>query len=112
MIRRPPRSTLFPYTTLFRSWGAAAVNLAARELLHGNAYFVEEVLHRVEGAAPRPLIEAIRRVPWEQESDLPIAVPGEYGFVHHCVEIAFWCDMHRPSLEDALIFLVEAAGGC
>src|SRR2546422_4630229 len=23
MIRRPPRSTLFPYTTLFRSWGRA-----------------------------------------------------------------------------------------
>src|SRR5258707_5102722 len=23
MIRRPPRSTLFPYTTLFRSWVAA-----------------------------------------------------------------------------------------
>src|SRR2546426_8047691 len=26
MIRRPPRSTLFPYTTLFRSrWGRAAI---------------------------------------------------------------------------------------
>src|SRR2546430_9790141 len=25
MIRRPPRSTLFPYTTLFRSLGANAV---------------------------------------------------------------------------------------
>src|SRR2546425_13132356 len=25
MIRRPPRSTLFPYTTLFRSLGVAAV---------------------------------------------------------------------------------------
>src|SRR3712207_9588160 len=25
MIRRPPRSTLFPYTTLFRSLGAAHV---------------------------------------------------------------------------------------
>src|SRR5258708_31286126 len=24
MIRRPPRSTLFPYTTLFRSWPADA----------------------------------------------------------------------------------------
>src|SRR2546427_4721211 len=24
MIRRPPRSTLFPYTTLFRSWMVAA----------------------------------------------------------------------------------------
>src|SRR5205809_3894851 len=23
MIRRPPRSTLFPYTTLFRSWEAS-----------------------------------------------------------------------------------------
>src|SRR3712207_2313520 len=27
MIRRPPRSTLFPYTTLFRSGGPAAVRL-------------------------------------------------------------------------------------
>src|SRR2546430_14385860 len=26
MIRRPPRSTLFPYTTLFRSYGAEAVH--------------------------------------------------------------------------------------
>src|SRR2546430_4938412 len=25
MIRRPPRSTLFPYTTLFRSWIGAAL---------------------------------------------------------------------------------------
>src|SRR5687768_18330860 len=25
MIRRPPRSTLFPYTTLFRSSGGAAI---------------------------------------------------------------------------------------
>src|SRR5687768_17707954 len=30
MIRRPPRSTLFPYTTLFRSPGA--VHAAVREL--------------------------------------------------------------------------------
>src|SRR5258708_9322041 len=25
MIRRPPRSTLFPYTTLFRSWPARSI---------------------------------------------------------------------------------------
>src|SRR5947207_7682225 len=30
MIRRPPRSTLFPYTTLFRSIGSAAQVRAAR----------------------------------------------------------------------------------
>src|SRR5260370_30032333 len=28
MIRRPPRSTLFPYTTLFRSIGGVAIGLA------------------------------------------------------------------------------------
>src|SRR2546427_7509400 len=26
MIRRPPRSTLFPYTTLFRSFGAVEID--------------------------------------------------------------------------------------
>src|SRR3712207_8391135 len=30
MIRRPPRSTLFPYTTLFRSCGVRDANRAAR----------------------------------------------------------------------------------
>src|SRR3712207_8280735 len=32
MIRRPPRSTLFPYTTLFRSDRAAATGRAAFDL--------------------------------------------------------------------------------
>src|SRR2546429_9580226 len=30
MIRRPPRSTLFPYTTLFRSFSRAAPSFARR----------------------------------------------------------------------------------
>src|SRR2546430_11632138 len=30
MIRRPPRSTLFPYTTLFRSIGVVCANTAAQ----------------------------------------------------------------------------------
>src|SRR5256885_5711839 len=36
MIRRPPRSTLFPYTTLFRSGGARASH-PAEWLLHNAA---------------------------------------------------------------------------
>src|SRR2546429_3863904 len=32
MIRRPPRSTLFPYTTLFRSVGDMTLFLMAKEL--------------------------------------------------------------------------------
>src|SRR3712207_6906393 len=32
MIRRPPRSTLFPYTTLFRSW--AELGSVWRDVMH------------------------------------------------------------------------------
>src|SRR2546426_1788647 len=32
MIRRPPRSTLFPYTTLFRSGSARGTNRASRRI--------------------------------------------------------------------------------
>jgi len=92
------------------TWGAAAVNLAARELLHGNIYFVEEVLHRIGDRAPRVLRDAIHRVPREAEGDLPITVAGETGYVVHCVEIAFWFVMHDRTLEEALMYLAQAGG--
>src|SRR3712207_9201813 len=37
MIRRPPRSTLFPYTTLFRSQAAAATPLMSAHISHAAA---------------------------------------------------------------------------
>ena len=92
------------------TWAAAAVNLAARELLYGNIYFIDEVLHRIGDRAPRPLRDAIHRVPREGEGDLPIAVEGEAGYVVHCVEIAFWFVTHDRTLEEALIFLAQAGG--
>src|SRR2546422_4008888 len=39
MIRRPPRSTLFPYTTLFRSLATLFVNLLAQLLKRFPARF-------------------------------------------------------------------------
>src|SRR5437867_9608489 len=39
MIRRPPTSTLFPYTTLFRSTMLAAINEALTELAERDPYF-------------------------------------------------------------------------
>src|SRR5256885_6173095 len=48
MIRRPPRSTLFPYTTLFRSYSAEfgrssggiinAITRSGNNQVHGNAF--------------------------------------------------------------------------
>src|SRR2546426_6030669 len=43
MIRRPPRSTLFPYTTLFRSRAADSPWL---RLLHGRAVLARRGRHR------------------------------------------------------------------
>src|SRR2546430_6830356 len=44
MIRRPPRSTLFPYTTLFRSVGLPAVRTHDQHLALGRAVAEREVL--------------------------------------------------------------------
>src|SRR3712207_6888613 len=38
MIRRPPRSTLFPYTTLFRSWGLDVRGDATGTAIVGGAF--------------------------------------------------------------------------
>src|SRR3712207_6944852 len=59
MIRRPPRSTLFPYTTLFRSAGDQVAE-ALRELGTGAdlAPFLVEV-HRLENEGDRLSRDAI-----------------------------------------------------
>src|SRR5256885_11979087 len=50
MIRRPPRSTLFPYTTLFRSAGSGR---GARPFLLGHAHRPGEALVSRASAPPR-----------------------------------------------------------
>src|SRR2546430_5985497 len=42
MIRRPPRSTLFPYTTLFRSRCALNQSFAEKNCVHPNIYSSHE----------------------------------------------------------------------
>src|SRR5256885_13232365 len=59
MIRRPPRSTLFPYTTLFRSLGEIPVE--RRD--------VAEALGRID-AAIVPAVEGMRAAPRHGEVQL------------------------------------------
>src|SRR2546422_1831063 len=47
MIRRPPRSTLFPYTTLFRSVVVVAQLAAAQPLRIHQALGAEQPLHQL-----------------------------------------------------------------
>src|SRR5689334_23858064 len=44
MLRRPPRSTLFPYTTLFRSQAGVELGLRLAGRLHGLGVELRELL--------------------------------------------------------------------
>src|SRR5438876_2273493 len=59
MIRRPPRSTLFPYTTLFRSLGLdEVVEVLRRALGHGYTARDEGLVHlRILRSAIQRLVE-------------------------------------------------------
>src|SRR3712207_8697537 len=60
MIRRPPRSTLFPYTTLFRSPGRGRVALSA-DVVRAN---LEEVRAEI-GRADVEIVAAVKYVELE-----------------------------------------------
>src|SRR3712207_9209154 len=68
MIRRPPRSTLFPYTTLFRSLGLKSDN-------QRNCY----VLRRGETQAPAGLRRALAVGNRLQDLTTAELVPGRTG---------------------------------
>src|SRR2546425_8402818 len=71
MIRRPPRSTLFPYTTLFRS-----LLLAAGEV---QASPGEELLDLGEDGEDRPVGSGGRGLLAEPGGGLEVLLDGEIG---------------------------------
>src|SRR5690348_18208643 len=64
MIRRPPRSTLFPYTTLFRSPGVASLQpeRALRDRLRANTVTQIDDARAREAREQDPLHHADKRV--------------------------------------------------
>src|SRR5256885_9626475 len=71
MIRRPPRSTLFPYTTLFRSGLAVA---AARNV-DGNGGSQGGVRSRAQRNDAVGQINAFVHVVGDQHDRLPVPLP-------------------------------------
>src|SRR5258707_15690455 len=62
MIRRPPRSTLFPYTTLFRSLGASQLDRTICATAGGDALIT--VLGRKLGTEPEQFRESKYIIAW------------------------------------------------
>src|SRR3712207_7261274 len=65
MIRRPPRSTLFPYTTLFRSVGSAL-----KAIEEGDDQCILDLMAAVDAYIPTP----------ERATDQPFLMPVEDVF--------------------------------
>src|SRR2546422_4536663 len=78
MIRRPPRSTLFPYTTLFRSENTRhgdKIRLHVRMLCKGLQLWQQRV------PASESLIRCCGRVVIESDDPLPLSDDQCFGWV-------------------------------
>src|SRR2546430_14929436 len=73
MIRRPPRSTLFPYTTLFRSHSPRR---------RAGLDAVDQQLRQVLGHALRPDLPELRAPLWPPVHARMGGFPRHSGFVH------------------------------
>src|SRR5689334_24097776 len=72
MIRRPPRSTLFPYTTLFRSkekGGSVTLEEAHAQAMKESAQALRDYQTAQQGAAAGKLKDAVR--------DLTVTTAGQ-----------------------------------
>src|SRR3712207_6976206 len=72
MIRRPPRSTLFPYTTLFRSFEVVRPRVARRPVAEGDGPIEVEdaqVGDRSAAGATAPVIGEVDLRPGQQRSE-------------------------------------------
>src|SRR3712207_7361528 len=91
MIRRPPRSTLFPYTTLFRSLHPDPAGAVVRHGLHAALALGEELgdgaevlLGDVDGHALHRLVQLAVDDPRDDPrlADGPIETPAAHLFDH------------------------------
>src|SRR2546422_1211790 len=78
MIRRPPRSTLFPYTTLFRSPWLAAASIA---LALGLAAFLSQVALTESLALQASIVAALLRARDRKSTRLN----SSHGYISYAV---------------------------
>src|SRR2546429_5999119 len=83
MIRRPPRSTLFPYTTLFRSLTRNDVRVRpALPAAHRPHSHREEVREPAVAVAGRVLEQGVRRIGLDRKST---RLNSSHGYISYAV---------------------------
>src|SRR2546422_1897629 len=84
MIRRPPRSTLFPYTTLFRS-------VYGGEARHPAAIIGAALLHQLELFSGEPVAHEHRHHVVEAETRAPDRKSTRLNSSHGYISYAVFC---------------------
>src|SRR5256884_6247579 len=106
MIRRPPRSTLFPYTTLFRSPNNAQIRAVLKgKLATGESLEVHETT-LPPGGMPHPPHHHVHSEMWlVQEGTVELTIngtssrfgPGSVGLLHSYDEHGFTKLVYTPA---------------
>src|SRR3712207_7136770 len=94
MIRRPPRSTLFPYTTLFRSWDGTVDVIDPHTL---------ERIHRFDIAPDREEVIANMR---DRKST---RLNSSHANISYAVFCLTKTTPHSPAASVSIAFLPQAA---
>src|SRR5688572_32469442 len=81
MIRRPPRSTLFPYTTLFRSEGLAGCQPADPVRRTGFGPLVDDGRHE-----PGPSVHALDRAGEDRKSTRLNSSHSQISYAVFCLK--------------------------
>src|SRR2546430_10586155 len=95
MIRRPPRSTLFPYTTLFRS-----LTVRPGDLLHGDQHGVINVPLEIAGRIAEGVekVEAVERQ--DRKSTRLNSSHSQISYAVFCLKKkTIQCTQPRPTLD-------------
>src|ERR1043165_5423800 len=100
MIRRPPRSTLFPYTTLFRS-----------ALLAENGFNVAHALCGAESTCVLVLEAMVRLIPNPKARTLVVlGYPSVYEAGDHIPQIMSFRPIGCEGMDDCLVKDIESVG--
>src|SRR3712207_8396552 len=83
MIRRPPRSTLFPYTTLFRSW---PLGIGFR---HRQRHKLRRLARQLEPQVTRRVLE--NRTDLDELADQPDRKSTRLNSSHANISYAVFC---------------------
>jgi len=87
MIRRPPRSTLFPYTTLFRSRDFVSVHdVVAANLLAMECPQADGVALNIGSGQPITIQGVAEELAKALGTEIPAQITGKYraGDIRHC----------------------------